>query len=374
MSLSTRSWLGLACSLLFYSGATAQQNPSGQLPITTAPQPYLFLIRDPIVLNDLRVNPKQRDAIQALNNDLDPILWSMRNKGAEHTEKAMGKATETAKNRLASILNRDQQQRLGQVELWTIGTKAFLGDDLPTRLQLTEAQRQRIRDRVTETQQAVAELNKEVQNGGDAKSASKKASELGADLQREILAKLSERQKQKWIELLGRQIDLSALGRVTFAAPDLTDEPDWINSPPLTSDQLRGKVVALHFYAFGCINCKRNFPWYKDWHQSFKDRGLVVLGIQTPETERERIAENARNAAHENGLEYPIVHDAEKRNWNAWGNSMWPSTYLIDKQGRVRYWWYGELDWQGAGGQNVLRTRIEELLAESGNREQLPPQ
>jgi peroxiredoxin len=369
MSLTTRSSLGLACALLFCSGATAQQNPNGKLPITTAPQPYLFLIRDPIVLNDLRVDAKQRNAIQALNNELDPILWSMRNKGTEHTEKAMGKATETAKSRLPSILNRDQQQRLGQVELWTIGTKAFLGDDLPTRLQLTEAQRQRIRDRVTETQQAVAELNKEVQNGGDAKSASKKASELGADLQREILGKLSERQKQKWIELLGRQIDLSALGRVTFAAPDLTDEPDWINSSPLTSDWLRGKVVALHFYAFGCINCKRNFPWYKDWHESFKARGLVVLGIQTPETERERIVENVRNAARENGLEYPIVQDAEKRNWNAWGNSMWPSTYLIDKQGRVRYWWYGELDWQGAGGQNVLRTRIEELLAESGKAE-----
>lgn len=366
---TTRSGLGLACALLLCSPAAAQQNPNGQLPVTTAPQPYLFLIRDPLVLSDLQISNQQRVAIQALNNELDPILWSMRNKGSEHTEKAMKEATATAKNRLSSILNRNQQQRLGQIELWTIGTKAFLGDELPTRLQLSEAQRQQIRERVTETQQAVAELTKEVQNGGDATSAEKKANKLGADLQREILAKLSDRQQQKWIDLLGPRIDLSALGHVTFKAPDLTEEPDWINSPPLTSDQLHGKVVALHFYAFGCINCKRNFPWYKDWHESFKDRGLIVLGIQTPETERERIAENVRNAAHENRLEYPIVHDAEKRNWDAWGNSMWPSTYLIDKQGRVRYWWYGELDWKGAGGQDLMRTRIEELLAESGKTE-----
>ena len=239
-----------------------------------------------------------------------------------------------------------------------------MADELPVQLQLSEAQRQQIRERVTDTQQAVEELTKEVQNGGDAQSASNKANDLGAELQREILAKLSERQKQTWLDLLGPQVDLSALGRINFDAPDLTEDTDWINSPPLTSSHLRGKVVALHFYAFGCINCKRNFPWYKDWHQAFRDRGLVVLGIQTPETERERVVENVRNAARENGLEYPIVCDNEKRNWNAWGNSMWPSTYLIDKQGRVRYWWYGELDWQNARGQDLLRTRIEELLAE----------
>ncbi len=240
MLQSTAFRLAPVLALLVAGTVCAQQNPNGQLPITTSPQSYLFLIRDPLVLDDLRVSAQQR----------------------------------------------------------------------------------------------------------------------------EILAKLSERQKKQWVDLLGRRIDLAALGRVTFEAPDLTEEPDWINSSPLTSDQLRGKVVALHFYAFGCINCKRNFPWYKEWHEAFHNRGLVVLGIQTPETERERVAENVRKAAQENELKFPIVHDAEKHNWNAWGNSMWPSTYLIDKKGRVRYWWYGELDWKGAGGQNLMRARIEELLAE----------
>lgn len=346
--------------------AIGQQNPNGQLPVTTAPQPYLFLIRDPLVFNDLRVSPQQREAIRALNDELDPVLWSMRNKGADFVEKAMSESTATARERLESILSRDQQRRLGQIELWTIGTKAFLGNDLPARLQLSDSQRQEVRDAVTETQQAIAELTKQVRDGADAAGAEKKATKLQNDLQREILTKLSDRQKQRWIDLLGPRVDLAALGHVTFEAPELSSEPDWVNSSPLTSHQLHGKVVALHFYAFGCINCKRNFPWYKEWHEAFHDRGLVVLGIQTPETERERVFENVRNAAHENGLKYPIVHDAEKRNWDAWGNTMWPSTYLIDKQGRVRYWWYGELDWQGAGGQNLMRARIEELLAESG--------
>jgi len=364
MPSSIASRTALLGAVLLCNGVFAQQNPNGQLPIATAAEPYVFLIRDPLVLADLRVTATHRDAIQALNDELDPALWAMRNKGADGAASQMRQSAAIARQRMASILDRDQQRRLGQIELWTAGTRAFLGDDLPTRLRLSESQRQTIRERVTETQEAIQALAGQLQKGGDVQAAEKQAAQLQADLQREILAKLSDQQKQEWMDLLGPRIDLSALGHITFAAPKLTDEPDWINSPPLSSDQLHGKVVALHFYACGCINCQRNFPWYKDWHKSFHDRGLVVLGIQTPETESERVVEKVREAARENGLEYPIVVDLEKRNWNAWGNTMWPATYLIDKRGRVRYWWYGELDWQGAGGQNLLRARIEELLAE----------
>ena len=86
--------------------------------------------------------------------------------------------------------------------------------------------------------------------------------------------------------------------------------------------------------------------------------------MHTPETAREREVENVRQDAADAGLTFPIVVDNQKRNWDAWGNSMWPSTYLIDKEGYVRYWWYGELNWQDAEGEALLRKRIEELLAE----------
>ncbi|MHB8897136.1 MAG: redoxin domain-containing protein [Thermoguttaceae bacterium] len=350
---------------LFCGPVFAQQNPDGRLPITTAAEPYVFLIRDPVVLAELGLTAKQRHSIQSLNDELDPALWSMQNQGAAVMADETHRLAVTARERAASILGRQQQHRLEQIELWALGARAFLGDDLPARLGLSLEQSQAIRERVGKTQEAIQELSRQVQSGKEeAGPAEKKAATLQSDLQRELLARLSDRQKQAWIDLLGPRIDLETLGRVTFAAPTLTEEPDWINSPPLSSEQLRGKVVALHFYAFGCINCKRNFPWYKDWHASLRDRGLVVLGIQTPETDSERDVEKVRAAAAENGLEYPIVVDLEKRNWNAWGNSMWPATYLIDKRGRVRYWWYGELDWQGAGGQNLLRARIEQLLAE----------
>jgi hypothetical protein len=90
----------------------------------------------------------------------------------------------------------------------------------------------------------------------------------------------------------------------------------------------------------------------------------VVLGVHTPETSRERDFSNVRSDARAAGLTFPILVDNEKKNWDAWGNSMWPSVYLIDKQGYIRYWWYGELNWQGTEGERMLRKRIEELIAE----------
>jgi peroxiredoxin len=91
----------------------------------------------------------------------------------------------------------------------------------------------------------------------------------------------------------------------------------------------------------------------------------VVLGIHTPEVAHEREMDNVRRDAQETGLTFPILIDNDQQNWDAWGNSMWPSVYLIDKQGYVRYWWFGELNWEGAKGEELLRQRIGELLKET---------
>ena len=112
------------------------------------------------------------------------------------------------------------------------------------------------------------------------------------------------------------------------------------------------------------MNCKRNYPWYKGWQEAFTDKGLVILGIHTPETSSERDFSNVQAETRTAGLTFPILADTASKNWSVWGNSMWPSVYLIDKNGYVRYWWYGELKWQGNDGEKILRQRIEELIAE----------
>ena len=138
----------------------------------------------------------------------------------------------------------------------------------------------------------------------------------------------------------------------------------WINAAPVSLAQSRGKVVVVHFYAFGCINCIRNLPHYSAWFERFSRDKVAIIGIHRPETEAERDVEKVRQKSKEAGIQYPIAVDNESHNWNAWANPVWPSVYLIDKRGFVRYWWYGELNWQNAQGELWMRNKIAELSAE----------
>ena len=107
-----------------------------------------------------------------------------------------------------------------------------------------------------------------------------------------------------------------------------------------------------------------NYPWYKGWDEKYSQKGLTVIGIHTPEGEGEKDIDAVRRKVKENEMQYPIAIDNAARTWKAWANNMWPSTYLIDKKGYVRLWWYGELNWQGQEGEKIMREKIEELLAE----------
>jgi peroxiredoxin len=132
--------------------------------------------------------------------------------------------------------------------------------------------------------------------------------------------------------------------------PELPEraQDDWFNSPVLKLSALRGRVVVLHFWTFGCVNCRHNDAAYKAWFQKYATKGVKRL----------------KQSIEERGLKYPIVVDADGKTWTAWGNRWWPSIYLIDKQGFVRYRWDGELGWKGAKGKAIMEKKIDELLAE----------
>jgi hypothetical protein len=103
---------------------------------------------------------------------------------------------------------------------------------------------------------------------------------------------------------------------------------------------------------------------YHDWQTRFQETGLIIIGVHAPQTSEERSSERVREKVREVGLTYPVLIDNARENWNAWGNSVWPSLYLVDKQGYVRYWWLGELNANEGQGEKLMRQRIEELLAE----------
>jgi thiol-disulfide isomerase/thioredoxin len=141
----------------------------------------------------------------------------------------------------------------------------------------------------------------------------------------------------------------------------------WLNVPKgtrLTLASRKGKVTILHFWTFDCINCKRNLPAYDRWQKRFAAKGVLVIGVHTPETEAERNPANVAKKVKELGISYPVLVDSDHENWKRWQQRIWPTIYLIDKQGRVRYGWEGELEYQGAGGEAKMTRLIEALLKE----------
>jgi peroxiredoxin len=187
---------------------------------------------------------------------------------------------------------------------------------------------------------------------------------LQSDRHRRVIAELDDKQEQTWGKMLGAPFNLSRVRPSPAWAPEFESVDEWIHSPPRTIDSLRGQVVVVHFFAFGCINCIHNYPWYRQWQEELDGKGVKIIGIHTPETKTEEDNEQLKKSLAEHELTFAVAVDKSKANWNAWHNTIWPSVYLVDKQGRLRYWWYGELDWQGAGGQKVARQKIDELLAE----------
>lgn len=143
-------------------------------------------------------------------------------------------------------------------------------------------------------------------------------------------------------------------------APELQGIDCWINSRPLTLAELRGKVVLLDFWTYSCVNCIRTFPYLKEWDEKYGDRGLVIIGVHTPEFEFEKVKQNVAEAAATHGLEYPIALDNNYSTWNAFFNDAWPAKYLIDQNGDVRYSHLGE------GAYAETEQVIRELLAEVG--------
>ncbi len=154
---------------------------------------------------------------------------------------------------------------------------------------------------------------------------------------------------------------LPVLGR----APEFTGNQAWFNTPgrrPLTMSGLRGKVVLVDFWTYTCINCIRTLPHLKEWDERYRNRGLEIVGVHTPEFPFERDEDNVRDAIAQNGLRYAVAQDNVYATWNAYSNQYWPAKYLIDARGRVRYAHFGE------GAYAETERAIRSLLGEAGRR------
>jgi len=161
-------------------------------------------------------------------------------------------------------------------------------------------------------------------------------------------------------------------------APEIVTKGEWFNidapgtTAGVTMNDLRGKVVLVDFWTYSCVNCVRTIPHLRSWYDRYRDDGLVIIGVHTPEFAFERNPENVRKAMQELGVNWPVVLDNDYEQWRAYQNRYWPAHYFIDADGRIRYFHFGEGKYDEA--ENVIRALLEEAGSLSSPKADLRPE
>ena len=339
-------------------------------PADYIPQVILPLLHTPQVQAEIGIEGAKLAQLEQLFAQVDGDWWRARNLPPVQQRAAITKVEKVVKTWLTESLPREKLLRLADLERRAQGGRVLLREDVAEVVGLEPAQSEKLLAAARATESAAAALGRVFQSGGGQGDLEKAA--LLAARERELKLPgdlLSEEQQKEWRRIVGSPFDTVTLDRIYPMATELAPSDTWINSEPLSLAALRGKVVILHFYAFECVNCQRNLPIYAEWHRAFADKGVVVIGVQTPETEAEKDSGKVIAAAKEAGIDYPVVFDGDSATWKAWGNTMWPTVYVIDQQGYLRVWWQGELNWQGAKGDEVISTAVEKLLAGKADAE-----
>jgi thiol-disulfide isomerase/thioredoxin len=299
----------------------------------------LMLARDKAVHKELRLSADQQRKISTAVLEVDQPFWRLRDVPPARSAQELLALASRLRRQMDQTLSPEQNVRFEQLLMQARGARALAAPDLRQQLGLSIEQSQSIAALISEASGGTLSVQK-------------------------LFEQLDPGQQSKLTDLFGPRFDLSQVSRIGCFAPEIRGVESWINSAPLTLESQRGKVVAVHFWAFGCINCIRNLPHYQVWYDKFPAKDFTIIGIHTPETDSERDITKLRANIAERDIRYPIAFDLNGENWKAWANNVWPSVYLIDRYGQVRTWWYGELNWQGATGEAQLRDKISALLRE----------
>ncbi len=360
-----KSSAAMAALLAFLAAPNAHAcEKQGPVGLPKAPSPLVLLLRDPAVHAELQLTAEQVQAIDRLVGPVDGPLWRLRDATQPEAAEKIEQLIARVDGRLPEILDADQKRRLDQIVFQARGPGALVLPATAERLRLSDEQVERIAALLNDFRKEGEDFEK----GVAGKPAGKRAAEtakLQAAQRRRLFAAFTEPQKKALLDLTGKPFDFSKSRRRFARAPEFRGVDPWLNSGPLRLAELRGRVVVLHFWTFESADGVRNLAACNDWHEKYSEKGLAVVGAYTPETDRRPDPQLLRRQVKERALRYPVAVDGARETWTAWANHTCPSVYLIDKQGYVRYWWYGRLDLQGAEGDKVLRERIKELLAEN---------
>ncbi|EJM17862.1 cytochrome c biogenesis protein [Pseudomonas sp. GM21] len=163
----------------------------------------------------------------------------------------------------------------------------------------------------------------------------------------------------KVVDYFVSKVKADTMDNAQGAMPSINGAVEWLNSPALTNESLKGKVVLVDFWTYDCINCQHTLPYVKDWAKKYEKDGLVVIGVHTPEYGFERIIDNVKEQVKKLGITYPVAIDNNYAIWRNFDNQYWPAHYLIDAKGQVRYTHFGE------GSYDTQEKVIQQLLEEA---------
>ena len=234
---------------LSIASQTSAQNVTGYGMI---PEPFLYLLREPAVHADLGLKAEQKRRLVEINESFDGILLATRNLPPEEGQKKIAEVMVETREQVSRLFSSEQQNRLRQIAYRLRGLPFVLLPHASEQLGLTDQQKQHIQAIVDTTLELVGEARTKTFQGEEAHQEAQRAVTAARKKEQEnILATLDDKQKQRLLALVGRRFDPRTLGQVSFKAPELSDGDPWINSDALKLKDLRGKVVALHFWAFG---------------------------------------------------------------------------------------------------------------------------
>ena len=328
------------------------------------PRQLLGLLHAPEVHTELGLSASQITELEKQFQVVDGRWFRARIEPPTANLLIMQELEESMNRWLSNHFSDVQRQRIKELELQAQGTRVLLRGDVSDRLSFSEKQKSDLLRMASETDEAVTAYQQSLRQGKDDTTLKATVQEKQKSESDAIYTVLTESQRAELGELLGEKFHTAGLTRIYPMAPDFSPSADWLNSPALSLKQLRGKVVLVHFYAFQCHNCQANFDVYRRWHDRFGD-DVVVVGIQTPETPDERRRDRVAASVKLDDFKFPVIFDAASEHWKTWGNTMWPTVYVIDKEGYLRRWWQGELRWKGADTDQQLESLIEDLIEES---------
>ena len=334
------------------------EDPS-QTPIV--PQTLLKLIHAPEVQKELGLQ-QDDEKLLAVLREIDGPWWRSRNLPEEKQQAVVGGIEKQLLTELKGVLKDDKIKRLREIEVQSQGARSLLRSGIAKAVGLNSKQSQEIQEIFLDTDKVARKL---VGNPKDRNEVEQELTIARETEKRRLNELLNSAQRVSLTKLVGKPFDTASLKRIYPLAPELVDSGQWTGGEPTTLADQRGRVVLIHFYAFQCHNCVANFDHYNRWHQTLVSRGVTIIGIQTPETSAERDVSLVKAAAKEKGFQFPVLIDLSSKNWDAWGNTMWPTVYVVDKNGYIRWLWQGELNWQGATGDKSIEKLVDELIEET---------